>query len=368
MFTIPGIRVHDALEWMFTFGWNLRSRCPGIRNSLVYLHGLLPDAPVQGNLDDLVVSSGDFGRAYLTEGWAARFISELFRNYTVCFVGYSIDDPVIRYMTDSLAADRLLGESSMKPFAFGSYSKGRKSERANEWRAKNVAPILYREHRRHWYLHRTLRAWTETYRDGISGKESIVVRYAGLRPTASTEEDNFVGRMLWALSDSSGLPAKRFADLDPVPPLDWLETFSEEIFHEADLSRFGVPTGVKKDDSLKFSLIRRPTDYTRTPWMTFVDDGTACSTWDQVMHHLAHWLVRYLDEPKLLLWLAQRGGRVHPEFAEKVERRLTEFDELERDGKAHELNRIRRNAPRAVPGAMMRTLWRLLLTGRVKGG
>ena len=32
MFTIPGIRVHDALEWMFTFGWNLRSRCPGIRS------------------------------------------------------------------------------------------------------------------------------------------------------------------------------------------------------------------------------------------------------------------------------------------------------------------------------------------------
>ena len=31
MFTIPGIRVHDALEWMFTFGWNLRSRCPRIR-------------------------------------------------------------------------------------------------------------------------------------------------------------------------------------------------------------------------------------------------------------------------------------------------------------------------------------------------
>ena len=35
MFTIPGIRVHDALEWMFTFGWNLRSRCPGIRTQPV---------------------------------------------------------------------------------------------------------------------------------------------------------------------------------------------------------------------------------------------------------------------------------------------------------------------------------------------
>ena len=334
-------------------------------DSLVYLHGLLPDEPAHGNLDDLVVSSGDFGRAYLTEGWAAQFVGELFRDYTVCFVGYSIDDPVLRYMTDALAADRLLGESPMRPFAFGSYSKGRKAERANEWSAKNVIPILYREHRLHWYLHRTLCAWAEMYRDGISGKESIVVRYAGLRPTASTEEDNFVGRMLWALSDSSGLPAKRFANLDPVPPLDWLETFSEDIYHQADLISFGVPARAEKDDSLKFSLIRRPTDYTRAPPMTLMDGVAAGSAWDDAMYHLARWLVRYLDEPKLVFWLTQRSGQVHPEFAEKVERRLRALDELERDGNTEELNRIRSNAPRAVPRPMMRTLWRLLLAGRV---
>lgn len=34
MFTIPGIGVHHALEWMFTFGWNLRSRCPGIHTKM----------------------------------------------------------------------------------------------------------------------------------------------------------------------------------------------------------------------------------------------------------------------------------------------------------------------------------------------
>ena len=49
--------------------------------------------------------------AYLTERWAARFVGELFRNYVVCFVGYSINDPVMRYMMDALAADRMLGES-----------------------------------------------------------------------------------------------------------------------------------------------------------------------------------------------------------------------------------------------------------------
>ncbi|MDR2689097.1 MAG: hypothetical protein LBB76_04990, partial [Azoarcus sp.] len=43
-------------------------------DGLVYLHGLLPVAPTVGDLDRLVVSSGDFGLAYLIEGWAARFV------------------------------------------------------------------------------------------------------------------------------------------------------------------------------------------------------------------------------------------------------------------------------------------------------
>ena len=80
-------------------------------NGLVYLHGLLPEKADDSALHRLVLTSGDFGLAYLTERWAARFVSELFRNYVVCFVGYSINDPVLRYMMDALAADRMLGES-----------------------------------------------------------------------------------------------------------------------------------------------------------------------------------------------------------------------------------------------------------------
>lgn len=56
-------------------------------DGLVYLHGLLPPSPSASKLDRLVISSGDFGLAYLTERWAARFVGELFRNYIVCFVG-----------------------------------------------------------------------------------------------------------------------------------------------------------------------------------------------------------------------------------------------------------------------------------------
>ena len=131
----------------------------------------MPATPTDDELDRLVVSSGDFGLAYLTERWAARFVGELFRNYVVCFVGYSINDPVLRYMMDALAADRLLGESPAEVFAFGSYSKGRETDVLNEWEAKNVTPILYREYRRHFYMHRTLRVWANTYRDG--GKADV---------------------------------------------------------------------------------------------------------------------------------------------------------------------------------------------------
>ena len=186
-------------------------------NGLVYLHGQLPVGPGRGDLDRLVLTSGDFGLAYLTERWTARLLGELFRNFTVCFVGYSIDDPVLRYMMEALAADRLLGEAPIEMFAFGSYSKGKEDQCAREWEAKNVTPILYREHWKHRYLHRTLHEWADTYRDGIRGKESIVVRHAGSAPWASTKQDDFAGRVLGALSDRSGLPARRFADLDPVP-------------------------------------------------------------------------------------------------------------------------------------------------------
>jgi len=335
-------------------------------DGLVYLHGLLSDTPTASQLDRLVVSSGDFGLAYLTERWAARFVSELFRNYIVCFVGYSINDPVLRYMMDALAADRLLGESPPEMFAFGSFSKGKEEERANEWRAKNVTPILYREHRRHAYLHKTLRAWAETYRDGVRGKERIVVECAMARPLASTRQDDFVGRLLWALSDPGGLPARRFADLDPVPSLDWLEPLSEERYRHADLGRFGVPPITTADDKLTFSLTRRPSPYPLAPSMCIVDAGVRGSRWDEVMRQLARWLTRHLDDPVLLLWLVKRGGQLHDDLVWWIEHRLDELAKLERDGNTAELARIREGAPNAIPGPLMRALWRLLLTGRVK--
>jgi hypothetical protein len=314
-------------------------------DGLVYLHGLLPETPTGSDLDHLVVSSGDFGLAYLKERWAARFVSELFRTYTVCFVGYSINDPVLRYMIDALAADRLLGESPPEAFAFGSHPKGKEGEKTNEWCAKNVTPILYKEYRQHAYLHRTLRAWADIYRDGALGKERIIVQHAMNRPLASTKQDDFVGRVLWALSDQHALPAKRFAELDPPPPIDWLEPLSENRFHHGDLKRFGVHPDTKEDDSLAFGLVLRPTPYKRAPWMSLVHRTHAGDTqWDDVMFQLARWLLRHLNNPKLILWVASHGGTLHTQFVPLIDRAIQDHP----------------------PSPPMRTLWRIALSGRLQ--
>jgi hypothetical protein len=339
-------------------------------NGLVYLHGLLPDKTDDTALNRLVVTSGDFGLAYLTERWAARFVSELFRNYVVCFVGYSINDPVLRYMMDALAADRMLGEVTPPAWALGDCEPGQEHRKAIEWEAKGVTPILYEVpagSHDHSALHKTLHAWADTYRDGVLGKERMVVSHALARPTASTQQDDFVGRMLWALSDKSGLPAKRFADFNPVPSLDWLlDAFSDECFQHSDLARFCVPPHEEPDAKLRFSLIRRPAPYDRAPPMLLASGGIAGSQWDDVMLHLARWLVRHLDDPRLVIWIAQRGGQLHDRWPSLIEHELDRFASLERDGKTAELDEIRSQAPNAIPGPLMRTLWRLLLSGRVK--
>ena len=340
---------------------------PKIRwDGLVYLHGLLPEEPVGNNLDNLVISSGDFGLAYLTERWAARFVSELIQNFVVCFVGYSIEDPVLRYMMDALAADRLLGESPPEMFAFGSYSRGQEAARGNEWRAKNVTPILYREHSRHVYLHRTLRAWADTYRDGARGKERIVTEYAMARPSTATSQDDFVSRMLWALSDPRGVPARRFAETNPVPSLDWLEPFCEDRFGHADLIRFGVPPRGNVDEKLSFSLARRPTPYELAPQMALAGLDAQESRLDEVMWQLTRWLNRHLNNPALLLWLVKQGGRLHSEWADQIAFRLEELSELEGRDNPEQLDRIRSDAPDAIPDSRMRTLWGLFLSQRVK--
>ena len=302
-------------------------------DGLIYLHGLLDGTGSEANLNSLVATSGDFGLAYLIERWAARFVSDLFRNYTVCFVGYSINDPILRYMMDALAADGLMGENTQVAYAFGSYSRGKKDHAEAEWATKNVVPILYKNHSHHYYLHETLHAWANSYRDGVNGKSAIVARHAYHKPSGSTVQDDFVKRMVWALSDPTGLPAKHFSQLDPVPPIEWLEEFSKRRFGIDDLPRFGVSRSdlfnTIHNPEFKFSLLSRPSPSHLAPPMSLVDPNAGRgSDWDKAIEALAKWLARHLEQPEALFWIIGQGSNLSPRFEWHLRRALEDANHL----------------------------------------
>lgn len=76
-------------------------------SGIVHVHGALPKA------QDLVLTDSDFGRAYLTEGWARQFLVDVFRQYTVLFVGYSHNDVVMNYLARALPADSIAGRFAL---------------------------------------------------------------------------------------------------------------------------------------------------------------------------------------------------------------------------------------------------------------
>ena len=103
--------------------------------TLVHLHGRIQS---EGNRSDLVLTSADFGRAYLTERWAARFVTALFREFTVVFVGYSLSDPVMKYLVDAVAAERAKGDNLGKAYAFDGCDPRERARVGAGWTARNV--------------------------------------------------------------------------------------------------------------------------------------------------------------------------------------------------------------------------------------
>lgn len=328
---------------------------------LVHLHGRLPATQDASGLDRLTISDSDFGRAYLTDGWAARFVTTLFREAVVCFVGYRLDDPVLRYMT----AAQAIGEPASTLFALAAHDGSNAGEERRRWEDKQVTPVLYDKAEGHRVLHRTLHVWAALYRDGKAGKERIIARYARRPPQSSSSRDDFIGRVLWAISDPSDLPARKFAEMTPTPPLEWLDVFTESRLGHDDLRRFGVAAKGRKDEQLRFSFLNRPAPYDLAPRMCLVSGDMDSSRPDAAMWPLAGWLLDHLDNPKLLLWVAGLGGQLHPSVAHLFRARLDALSKWERENNTAELDHLRLKSSDSIPRPLLRKLWILTISGRL---
>ncbi|MDG6348498.1 SIR2 family protein [Luteimonas sp. 8-5] len=158
-------------------------------SGVLHLHGRLADALVQTIETDLVLTSAEFGDAYLRSGWASRYIYDLARTHTLVLVGYQADDPPMRYLLEALEADRELYPDLRKVYAFGEYSAADGEINEALWRAKGVEPILYRlDNNDHSPLYATLREWKGYQDDPTAWRREQLLGLLEEHPHPSSEE------------------------------------------------------------------------------------------------------------------------------------------------------------------------------------
>lgn len=129
---------------------------------LVHLHG-----SVRRPKEEMILTDRDFGHAYITDAWAARFLLPMFDRFTVVFIGYSHDDVIMRYLALGLPSSGKATAS--KRFAITSDPTNSK------WGYLGIQPIAYPVvGRDHQALVAALTAWADRSKMGQTDHQSRV--------------------------------------------------------------------------------------------------------------------------------------------------------------------------------------------------
>lgn len=188
---------------------------------IVYLHGRRSAARSNGaDRQGLVLSSADFGRAYLAEGWATTFVRDLLRSYSIVLLGYSASDPPVRYLLEGLHS--LRGERAASIYAF---DHGSVDEVLERWRHRGVHPLPYsKSDSSHASLWKTLHAWADRADDPDSWRKNIIdMARAGPKNLQPCQR----GQVVSIIRTVAG--ATLFADANPSPPGEWLCVFDRNV-------------------------------------------------------------------------------------------------------------------------------------------
>jgi SIR2-like domain len=111
-------------------------------HGILHLHGRIAFAPCNILASELILTSADFGDAYLRDGWAAQYIEDRMRVNTLVLVGYAAEDTAMRLLLETLDADRERFRDLKKIYAI----ERRTPISASIWNAKGIVPIEFADY------------------------------------------------------------------------------------------------------------------------------------------------------------------------------------------------------------------------------
>jgi hypothetical protein len=119
---------------------------------IFHLHGMIGDDALKLDGTDLILTSADFGDAYLRDGWASQYVEDRMRLGTLVLVGYSAEDAAMRLLLETLDADRDRFRDMKDIYAIEIGT----SDSASLWKAKGIKPIEFSDYDK---IYETLSEW-----------------------------------------------------------------------------------------------------------------------------------------------------------------------------------------------------------------
>lgn len=195
---------------------------------LVHLHG-----SVLRPKEEMILTDRDFGHAYITDAWAARFLLSMFDRFTVVFIGYSHDDVIMRYLALGLPSSGI--DQPPRRFAFTSNPADAK------WAYLGIRPIAYTVvGRNHGALLAALDAWGERARMGQTDHEARMQAIVAGGTTLPLPDRDYVHSRLGTAEGARDF-TKATHSLSDEAKLDWLRWLEDRPDFEKLFSRADVP-------------------------------------------------------------------------------------------------------------------------------
>jgi len=320
-------------------------RLPDPRNDrefrgIVHLHGRVDATYQQPADDEFVVSSADFGRAYLSDGWATRFIQSLLSRFQIVFVGYTAEDPPVQYLLEAL---NLQAGTRNRLYAF---QDGESEAATALWEHKGVQAIAFDSSKGFGPLWDTLAAWAERaadidgWYDGLLAK--VAAGPAALDPHVRAQIAEVMatreGARRFATADVpldarwllAFDPVHRFANPDKIDPyVEETELF--DPFIALGLGSDPIPDADAGDDFLRnrkipsdaldvFALNRSDSEDVGEGSMAVLRGGNArqITPLPPRLSSLGIWLQRIAHHP-IALWWAGHQAALHPDVERSIE-------------------------------------------------
>ena len=216
-------------------------------SGIIHIHGRLGDAALGLEATPLVLTSADYGDAYMRSGWASRFLFDLARCKSIALVGYSAGDAPVRYFLNVLEADRARFPDLKPVYAFDAYERD-PDEAVGTWDTLAVRPLPYCEVNANTGAHDHSPLWDDLAKLADVAdrpKQSRQERARAIleQPAAKTDVNArkelgwlFGGRYdLWQVA------------LDSISDPSWFEVFQDDRLWSAENAAWVIAAWVAKN-------------------------------------------------------------------------------------------------------------------------